>query len=102
VIANQNSYRGVFEGCTSLTKVTIGDANTDIDLTQIGSKAFQGCTELTEVYIGKAVGSIGKNAFSGCTSLSTIQYAGKQDAWDALSKGTNCDSNTGAYIVLFN
>ncbi|MBQ5792536.1 MAG: leucine-rich repeat domain-containing protein, partial [Clostridia bacterium] len=96
------NYYGVFDSCTSLEKVIIGDADTDIDLTTIGSDAFQFCTSLTEVYIGNAVGTIGGYAFDGCTSLSTIQYAGDADGWNAISKGTNWDLNTGAYIVLYN
>ncbi len=56
-----------FDGCTSLTSVTIPDS-----VTSIGSYAFSGCDSLTSVTIGDGVTSIGIGAFSDCTSLTSI------------------------------
>ena len=83
---------GAFDGCTSLTSVTIPDRVTTIDfgtfrdctslssitiphgVTSIGKDAFRGCTHLTSVIIPTSVISIDKNAFEGCPNL-TIYYA---------------------------
>ena len=61
--------RGVFEGCISLKKVTIGDEEVYYDKTTIGSEAFEGCPALEEVYIGNSVSIIGDGAFRGCGVL---------------------------------
>lgn len=61
---------GVFENCTGLVKVVIGDDTVDIPETTIGERAFKGCTALEEVYIGSNVKTIAENAFEGCDSLS--------------------------------
>jgi formylglycine-generating enzyme required for sulfatase activity len=56
-----------FEGCTSLTSVTIPDS-----VNSIWSFTFHGCTGLTSVTIPNSVTSIGYYAFEGCTGLSSI------------------------------
>ncbi len=56
-----------FEGCVSLSSVTIPNS-----VTSIGGSAFNGCTGLTSVSIGNSVTSIGERAFSGCTGLSSV------------------------------
>ena len=56
-----------FNGCASLTSVTISDS-----VTIIGNAAFYGCTSLTSVTIPGSVTSIEQNAFFNCTSLTNI------------------------------
>ena len=56
-----------FEGCSSLTSVTIGES-----VTSIGKSAFEGCSSLTSVTIGKSVTSIGDFAFYECSSLTSV------------------------------
>ena len=56
-----------FEGCSSLTEITIGNS-----VTSIGYEAFEGCSSLTEITIPDSVTSIGKRAFWGCSSLTEI------------------------------
>ncbi len=56
-----------FEGCTSLTSVTIGNSVTDI-----GEYAFYGCTSLASVTIPDSVTYIGYRAFHHCNSLVSV------------------------------
>ena len=53
-----------FRGMTSLASLTIGNR-----VTEIGAGAFEGCSSLTELTIadGSITLSLGANAFSGCT-----------------------------------
>jgi ubiquitin len=57
-----------FDGCTSLTSITIPDG-----VTSIGGAAFDACTSLTSITIPDGVISIGGLAFSNCKSLTTIE-----------------------------
>ena len=60
-------YKYAFEGCSSLTFVTIPDS-----VTSIGERAFSGCSSLTFVTIPDSVTSIGERAFSGCSGLTSV------------------------------
>ena len=59
-----------FEGCTSLTGVTIPDS-----VTSIGVYAFSGCSGLTSVTISEGVTTIGEQAFFDCSSLTAIRVS---------------------------
>ena len=86
-----------FACCTGLTSVTIPDS-----VSSIGSYAFAYCTGLTSVTIGNGVTSISSSAFSGCTSLTSINYRGTEEQWNAISKGTDWNYNTGNYTISYN
>ena len=58
---------GVFNGCTSLNSVIIGD-----NVKTIESNNFNGCTSLNSVIIGDNVESIEHQAFENCSSLRSI------------------------------
>ncbi len=58
-----------FNGCTSLTSVTIFDA-----VEEIKASAFKGCSALTVVTIPNKVTTIGDFAFAGCTALTSVVY----------------------------
>ena len=58
---------GTFNGCTSLTSITIPDS-----VTTIGDGAFQNCTSLTSIMIPDYVTYIGGGAFGNCTSLTSV------------------------------
>jgi len=106
-IANRTSskldgdYRGAFEGCTSLKKVTIGDNSSSVTKTTIGSEAFQGCTSLESITIGRTVGTLGDNSFKDCTKLSTLYYLGSETEWKAVTQGNNWYNNTGITKVTY-
>ena len=57
----------VFEGCKSLTSVTI-----PYGVTHIGERAFQDCKSLTSVTIPYGLTHIGGYAFSGCSALTSV------------------------------
>jgi hypothetical protein len=56
-----------FQGCTSLTSITIID-----NIINIPSQAFDGCINLTSVIIPNSVTEIGEYAFSSCAKLNNI------------------------------
>ena len=56
-----------FDGCTSLTSITIPNS-----VTSIGNDAFSNCSSLTSITIPNSVTSIGNYAFYGCSSLTSI------------------------------
>ena len=58
---------GSFEGCGSLTSVTIPSG-----VTSIGASVFKDCGSLTSVTIPAAVTSIGASAFESCGSLASV------------------------------
>ena len=85
--------RLAFDGCTSLTRVTIPDS-----VTSIGDSAFYGCTSLTSVTIGNSVTSIGESAFKNCTSLTSVNYSGTKSQWKAITIGSDNSYLTRAFI----
>ncbi|MBQ4917089.1 MAG: leucine-rich repeat domain-containing protein [Muribaculaceae bacterium] len=80
----------VFEGCTALSSVVIGDKVKNIpdyafykcsgltsvtignSVESIGAYAFYDCSGLTSLVFPSTVASIGKYAFRGCTGLTSI------------------------------
>jgi hypothetical protein len=57
-----------FEGCTSLSSVSMPDS-----VTSIGKETFYGCYNLARVNIPESVTSIGKEAFYGCCNLARVK-----------------------------
>lgn len=64
--------------------------------------AFFGCTSLTSVTIPDSVTSIGRYAFEDCTNLTSIKYRGTEEQWNAITKGSKWDYNTGDYTITYN
>ena len=89
--------RNAFCNCDSLTSVVIPDGVTSID-----DDAFYSCDDLTSVDIPDSVTSIGRWAFEDCTSLTSIKYRGTAEEWNAISKDSSWDSNTGNYTIIYN
>ena len=120
---------GAFSGCSGLTSITVAEGNpvyhsagnciirtesevliagcqnsiipTDGSVTSIGNSAFRGCTGLTSVTIPDSVTSIWNQAFYGCTGLTSIIFQGTQEQWNAISKGSSWNYNTGSYTMTF-
>lgn len=100
-----------FWGCTSIEHATMPamaieaipkDSLTGVVLTSgdsIGRYAFANCSALTSITIPDTVTSIGGFTFSGCFSLAEISFNGTVEQWNAVSKGTYWDSDTGDYTV---
>lgn len=65
---NASGKKGVFEGWTSLKKITFPET-----LTTIGARAFAGCTALTDFPKDCSVTTINGNAFDGCTALKMLE-----------------------------
>ena len=69
------SAAGLFAGCTTLEKVTIGssgDAKAELPKAELPYEMFAGCTNLTTVNMDKNVKTIGTAAFAECTGLKSI------------------------------
>ena len=87
---------GAFTGCSSLSSLTLGE-----DVTKIGNTAFRGCTSLKTVVIGKRVSSIGNYAFDGCTSLSSVEFK-DESTWYTTKSSLNLDPNDGSTEISVN
>ena len=66
-IPNSVTYLSGFSNCFSLTSVTIPES-----VTSIGIEAFRYCTSLTSITIPNSVTSIDQRAFNGCYGLTSI------------------------------
>lgn len=78
-----------FEGCKSITGVTIPNS-----ITAIGYRAFYECSTLKDVSIANSVTTIGECAFYACTSLTSIAIPDMVNtigysAFDSCSKLAN-------------
>ena len=93
-----------FEGCSSLTEITIPDS-----VRTIGISAFKECSSLTEITIPDSVTWINKSAFQGCSSLIKITIPDGVKGIDecafqdcsSLSEVTISDSVTEIGVLAF-
>lgn len=83
-----------FNGCSGLTNITIPDS-----MTSISHNAFNECSGLTSITIPDSVTSIGYDAFNECSGLTSIVYNGTTEQWEAISKESNWNRNTGNYVI---
>ena len=83
-----------FYCCSKLASVTVHDG-----IRSIGNSAFYNCADLTAVTIPDSVTSIENSAFMNCTKLTSITFTGTIEDWNAISKGSSWDYNTGNYTI---
>lgn len=109
-----------FDNCHNLTSVIIPDGVTSIGdssfnwcetmtsiiipngVTSIGERAFSNCIKLTSAVISSSVTNIDRSAFVDCSSLTDIYFTGTESEWNAITKGSDWDSDTGPYTLHFN
>ena len=63
----QWSMYGAFEGCVSMTSISLPNS-----ITSIGERAFYGCSSLTSINIPDNVSSIKKRTFQNCSNLVSV------------------------------
>lgn len=96
-----------FNGCSSLTSITIPDSVTNIGhwafaacssltsivipngVTDIKGYAFRNCSSLTSITIPEGVNSIGSFAFQGCSSLTSMIVESGNTKYDSRE---NCNA----------
>lgn len=83
-----------FSGCSSLAEIVLPSS-----VTIIGMAAFQSCSSLASVSIPASVTSIGPSAFNNCKKLTSIDFSGTKAQWNAITKGSSWDNNTGSYTI---
>ncbi len=94
ITSGESIAKNAFSYCKLLMSVTLSDS-----VKNIGSYAFLNCSALESVTIGSEVTSIGSYAFNGCSSLTSISYDGTIEQWNAITKGSDWDDNTGNYTI---
>ena len=105
-----------FISCDSLTSITIPDSVTNIEylafaycsslasvkipngVTSIRDGTFRYCSSLSSITIPDSVTNIERDAFSNCTSLANIYYKGTEEQWNAITKGSNWNTNMGSNV----
>lgn len=90
-IEHPEFYRGVFEGCSSLKRIVIGDG-----IETLTSRLFWGCVSLEEVVIGRNVKTIEDDAFWYCNALQRVYFRGDMPVCD-LSANTSLTGNAQWY-----
>ena len=73
-----------FSGCTSLTGITIPNS-----ITSIGMGMFENCSSLTNITIPASVASLGYAAFGSCTSLKAVYFLGNAPSGGGVFFGDN-------------
>lgn len=112
-----NIERNTFDGCISLTEVTIPASVTTIDIaafmgcarlktiqipdsvTAIPEYCFMDCTGLTSITIPVQVTDIGDNAFYHCNSLYEVYYGGSESDWAGIAIGTGNDPLVNSNLI---
>ncbi len=89
-----------FVGCMQLTELVIPEG-----VTTVGNGAFSAgyykSSALESIHIPESVTQIGDSALAFCENLLEIFYAGNQQRWESIPKGTDWDLHIGDYMIYF-
>ena len=100
VVCNEIAYlvtsigECAFEGCESLTSITIPEG-----VTSIGKDAFSYCESLSSITIPEGVTSIGESAFNWCESLTSITFQGTIAQWGKIELSDGWNGNISTNLV---
>ncbi len=92
--SNRTTANNICSGHGRLKKAVICDG-----ITSVGINAFFNCEKLVSIVIPATITSINGAAFSQCANLAHIYYAGTEEQWNAITKGTNWNSSMGSNVT---
>lgn len=70
-----------------------GSGGKEYSVNSIAESAFEGCSSLTAITIPASVTSIGMHAFKGCSSLTAINYSGTIGQWQEITLDDEWNKN---------
>ena len=83
------SFGDAFKGNTELKGITLNDLMPFVNVTTYESGVFEGCTSLEKITIPPYVTDIADDAFTGCTSLKEIHFVNKTPQMEDFTIVTN-------------
>lgn len=83
-----------FKDENKIVSITIPDS-----VTSIGASTFYGCSSLTSITLPNSVMNIDHFVFYNCTNLTSITFNGTKAQWNAITKASSWDNNTGNYTI---
>lgn len=83
------TFGDAFKGNTELKEITLNDLMPFVNVTTYGSGVFEGCTSLEKITIPPYVTDIADDAFTGCTSLKEIHFVSKTPQLEDFTIVTN-------------
>lgn len=81
------------------TDIAVPSAIAGYTVTGIGEHAFEQKSNITKVILPATITNIGESAFAGCTALVDITFQGTTAQWNAITKESGWNTDTGTYTV---